>query len=101
MAQPFPPQGEQKQYTERPMKVYGEQCVAGGALPIGVSYSLPTGEAVPPFVISAAGIYQPVRPGDWVISNRYNGQPIEVISDDEFQERFGGGGGPGLDLQPA
>jgi hypothetical protein len=25
-----------------------------------------------------------------VISNRYSGQPIEVISDDEFSERFGG-----------
>ena len=31
---------------------------------------------------------------DWVISSRYTGAAIEVISADEFAERFGPGGGP-------
>jgi len=26
---------------------------------------------------------------NWVISNRYTGQPVEVISSEEFAERFG------------
>ncbi len=93
MAQPFPPQGNQKQHTERPLKVYAEQMVAGQPLPIGVLATAPTGDPAPPYVV-ASGHYQPVREGDWVISSRYTGALIEVISDDEFQERFGGGGGP-------
>jgi len=93
MAQPFPPQGNQSQHTERPLKIYAEQYVEGGALPVGVLNHAPTGEQTPPYLV-ANGVYQPVRVGDWVISNRYTGVPIEVISDEEFSERFGGGGAP-------
>jgi hypothetical protein len=35
MAQPYPPQGEQQQHTERPIKVYAEQYLEGQPLPIG------------------------------------------------------------------
>jgi hypothetical protein len=93
MAQPFPPQGNQTQHTERPLKIYAEQYVDGAPLPIGVSTAGPNNAVTPPYVI-AGGVYWPVRVGEWVISNRYTGAPIEVISDEEFSERFGGGGGP-------
>jgi len=96
MPQPYPPQGNQTQHTERPLKVYAEQYLEGGALPIGARDTAPTGETTPPYLITAAGLYQPIRSTDWVISNRYTGQPIEVISDEEFTERFGPGGGAPL-----
>lgn len=96
MAAPYPPQGDQQPYTERPLKVYGEQYVQGQALPIGVVTS-----AFPPiFAEGAARVYTAngrtylIQPTDWVITNRYTGQQIEVISDEEFSERFGGGGTP-------
>ena len=89
MAQPFPPQGNQTQHTERPLKVYAEQMKAGAPIPVGVITTGPNGVAVPPHLI-AGGVYWPVREGEWVISNRYTGQPIEVISNEEYAERFGG-----------
>jgi hypothetical protein len=94
MAPPFPPHGDQKQYTERPLKIYGEQCVAGGPLPVGVQTTAPGGATTPPYVIDAAGRYWPVPVGAWVVSSRYSGAVLEVLSDEEFTERFGGGGGP-------
>ena len=95
MAQPFPPAGEQKQYTERPLKIYGEQYVAGQPLPVGVvtDYGAPLFTDEHPRVLLPSG-WVVVQLTDWVISSRYTGQPIEVISDEEFSERFGGGGGP-------
>lgn len=94
MAPPFPPQGEQKQFTERPLKIYGEQFLVNSPLPIGVQTMGPTGAPTPPYLVTAGGIYRTVVIGDWIISNRYTGQVIDAISDEEFQERFGGGGGP-------
>jgi hypothetical protein len=91
MAAPHPPAGNQSQHTERPLKIYGEQYVVGQPLPIGVEVdpgdppifndgqprvALPTGWVV-------------VNLTDWVISSRYSGKPIEVISAEEFTERFG------------
>jgi hypothetical protein len=96
MAQPFPPQGNQQQHTERPLKIYAEQYLAGGPLPIGVLTTAPTGQPTPPYLITAAGLFQPVRDTDWVISSRFTGRPVEVISDEELAERFGGGGGAPL-----
>jgi hypothetical protein len=96
MAQPFPPQGNQQQHTERPLKVYAEQYLVGGPLPIGARNTVPTGESCPPYLTTADGIYQPLQDKDWVISSRYTGRPIEVISDEEFTERFGSGGGPNV-----
>ena len=99
MAQPFPPQGGQQQYNEHPLKVYVEQYTTGGPLPVGVLTTAPTGETTPPYLISAAGLYQPVTNTDWVISSRYSGQPREVVSNEEFDERFGKGNV--ADLTPA
>jgi hypothetical protein len=90
MAQPFPPQGNQTQHTERPLKVYAEQYVEGGPLPIGaVSYPEIYSDGKPR-VFAASGAYE-LNPTDWVISSRFTGQPIEVLSAEEFAERFGGG----------
>lgn len=92
MPQPFAPQGAQKQYTEKPLKVYGEQFHEGGPIPVGVRTTMPTGEAAPPHLITSAGVYLPVHDTDWIISNRYTGAATGVLSNEEFSERFGGGG---------
>jgi len=88
MAAPYPPQGNQSQHTERPLKVYAEQMLAAAPLPIGVLTTAPSGETTPPYVL-ADGVYFPVLETDWVISSRYNGRVLEVISAEEFAERFG------------
>jgi hypothetical protein len=90
MAQPYPPQGNQQQHTERPLKVYGEQYLVGQPLPVGVITEVflpgyPNGE---PRVYASGHVYD-LHETDWVISSRYTGQPIEVISAAEFAERFG------------
>jgi hypothetical protein len=90
MAQPFPPQGQQKQQTERPLKVYAEQYLAAAPLPIGAT----TAAAPPVFTEGVARVYldgqaHELHETDWVLSSRYTGQPIEVISAEEFAERFG------------
>jgi hypothetical protein len=93
MAAPYPPQGHQQMYTERPYKVYGEQYVSGGPLPVGtVTASIPPlYEDGRPRVHTASGATKDLHEGDWVLSNRYTGAVIDVISDEEFTERFGGG----------
>jgi hypothetical protein len=96
MAAPFPPQGQQQQYTERPYKIYGEQYLVGQPLPIGVAtWAFPPvyqeGDAR---VYLADGGIKPIAFGDWVLTRRYSGQPFDVISDEEFTERFGGGAPP-------
>ena len=92
MAQPLPPQGDQQAYTERPLRVYGEQYLEGGALPVGVVIDpgdpplFSDGQprvALPGWVV--------VQSTDWVITNRYSGVAVEVVSAEEFAERFGGG----------
>ena len=91
MAQPFPPRGNQAQHTERPLKVYSEQYLTGQPLPIGVVIDPgdpPLFSDGQPRVPTAAG-WVVVQLTEWVISNRYTGQPIEVISADEHAERFG------------
>lgn len=92
MPPPFPPQGNQRQYTERPSKIYGEQYRVGQPIPGGVSTELvpPVYAEGQPRVYAANGRTYPVQDTDWVITNRYTGQPVEVISDQEFTERFGG-----------
>jgi hypothetical protein len=90
MAPPHPPAGNQKQYNERPLKVFGEQWIAGGPLPVGavlIPDLFPDGL---PRVFTDTQAYE-LHETEWVISNRYSGKPIEVISDEEFSERFGGG----------
>jgi hypothetical protein len=89
MAAPFPPQGNQTQHTERPVKVYAEQMRTGAPLPIGVRTTAPTGEPAPPYVVVPDGRWFPVNETDWVLSSRYSGALVEVISAEEFTERFG------------
>jgi hypothetical protein len=90
MAAPFPPQGNQTQHTERPLKVYAEQYLVGQPLPIGATTETfnPVYADGRPHVITADGVFE-LHPTDWVISSRYTGQPIEVISHEEMTERFG------------
>jgi len=91
MAQPHPPAGNQSPHTERPLKIYAEQSVSGQPLPVGAVIDPGTppmfndGQARVPL---ATG-WVVVNLGDWVISNRYTGKPQEVISAEEFTERFG------------
>jgi hypothetical protein len=96
MAAPFPPAGNQAQHTERPLKIYGEQYLEGGPLPIGVVIDPgdpPLFSDGQPRVLLPAG-WVVVHSTEWVISNRYTGAAAEVISAEEFTERFGGGGPP-------
>jgi len=89
MAPPHPPQGNQKQHTERPLKVFAEQSLPGEPLPIGavlVPDLFPDGL---PRVFTDTQAFI-LHETEWVISNRYSGKPVEVISDEEFSERFGG-----------
>jgi hypothetical protein len=89
MAPPFPPAGTQKQHTERPLKIFAEQMVAGQPLPIGAVLIPDLYADGLPRVFTDTQAYE-LHETEWVISNRYTGKPIEVISDDEFSERFGG-----------
>jgi len=95
MAAPFPPEGNQQSVTERPLRVYAEQYLAGQPLPIGTSTEVvePVYGDGRPRVYTDRGVFD-LHEGDWVISNRFTGRPIEVISDEEFTERFGPGGAP-------
>jgi hypothetical protein len=90
MAAPFPPQGNQKQHTERPLKVFAEQYLLAQPLPIGAVLIPDLFTDGLPRVFTDTKAYE-LHETEWVISNRYSGQPIEVISDEEFSERFGGG----------
>jgi len=100
MAAPFPPQGQQQPHTERPLKVYGEQYVPPG-LPVGAVIDPVGGGGLPifsdgqPRVLTPAG-WVVLHATEWVISSRFTGQPQEVISAEEFAERFGPGGGAPL-----
>lgn len=88
MAAPYPPQGAQQQHTERPIKIYAEQYLPPAPVPVGavlVPELFPDGL---PRVFTATATYV-LEPTQWVISSRYTGQPIEVISAEEFAERFG------------
>jgi hypothetical protein len=95
MAAPHPPQGNQTQVTERPLRVFAEQYV-GEPLPIGAT----TDYGDPPLFVD--GLPRVLTPAGWVllnltdyvITNRYTGQALEVISADEYAERFGPGGAP-------
>jgi len=96
MAAPFPPAGNQAQHTERPLKIYGEQYLTGAPLPIGVVIDPgdpPLFSDGQPRVLLPAG-WTVIQLTEYVISSRYTGQAIDVISAEEFAERFGSGGAP-------
>ena len=103
MGQPYPLAGNQQQYNERPLKVYGEQYVEGQPLPVGtvidpMSGGQPLFQDGQPRVPLKIG-WTVVALTDWVISSRHSGQPREVVSNEEFEERFGKGNV--ADLTPA
>ena len=95
MAAPFPPAGNQTQHTERPLKVYAEQYLESAPLPIGAVPGPILGPGDVPIFgddlprVPLASGWVILHLTDWVISNRYSGQPIEVISHEEMTERFG------------
>ena len=87
-----PPAGGQRQYVEKPLKVYGEQYLTGGPLPVGAV------DAIEPIYPASGGPYAntttgvfPLHNTDWLLTNRYTGQPHSVITDADFQDRFGTG----------
>jgi len=90
MAQPFPPQGNQSQQTEKPLKVYSEQYLEGAPLPVGATVEpmAPPMDNATPRVYANGRVYV-LAFGDFVISSRFTGKPIEVISAEEHAERFG------------
>jgi hypothetical protein len=94
MAAPYPPAGNQSSHTERPLKIYAEQYASGQPLPVGAVID-PVGPGdLPLFTDGAARVPLPsgwvvLHLGAFVISNRYTGKPVEVISAEEFAERFG------------
>lgn len=95
MAPPFPPSGQQKQYTERPLKIYGEQYVEGQPVPIHVVTDFPGdpplfGDGQPRVLLPTGWVV--IQFTQWVVSSRYSGAAREVLSAEEFAERFGGGG---------
>jgi hypothetical protein len=91
MAAPYPPQGNQSQHTERPLKIYAEQYLVGQPLPVGATTETqnPLYADGRPHVILPHGIVVELHETDWLISNRYTGAAMEVISAEEFTERFG------------
>ena len=89
MPPPHPPAGNQQQHTERPLKVYAEQYLASAPLPIGAVLIPDLFTDGLPRVFTDTKTYE-LHETEWVISNRYTGKPIEVISDEEKTERFGG-----------
>ena len=97
MGAPHGAQGNQKQHTEKPLKVYAEQYLEGAPLPVGaVIFDVDPAEVPPsPYLDGLPRVPLATGPTilnltDWVITNRYTGAPSEVISDEEFSERFGG-----------
>jgi len=91
MAAPHPPAGNQSSHTERPLKIYAEQYVTAGSLPVGAVIDPgdpPIYQDGQPRVLLPAG-WVVLHLTEWVISNRYTGAPVEVISAEEFAERFG------------
>ena len=89
MAAPHPPAGNQQQHTERPLKVYAEQYLVSAPLPLGAVLIPDLFTDGLPRVFTDVKTYE-LHETEWVISNRYSGKPIEVISDEEMAERFGG-----------
>jgi hypothetical protein len=85
---PYPPQGNQKQHTERPLKVLAEQYLAAAPLPIGAVVVEIFADGLPRVFTDTQAFI--LHETEWVISNRYTGKPIDVISDEEMAERFGG-----------
>jgi len=89
----------QKQYVEKPQKVLAEQFEPAAPLPAGACtcnlsapYE-PTGHA--PHIHAAGNVYM-LHATDWIRTNKWTLQPIDVLPNDQFEELYGnpGGGAP-------
>jgi hypothetical protein len=87
---PMPAQGAQQPYSERPLTIYGEPYLDGHPLPIGVV--IDPGD--PPFfsdgqprVLLPTG-WVVVHLTDWVITHRFSGQAVAVITQEEFGDSY-------------
>ena len=87
-----PPEGNQKNYVEKPQQFYGEQYVIGAPLPIGaVLEILPDYPAANgPYVPIPPAVYRLV-PTQWVLTDKRSKRLLAVLTDEQFVERFGGG----------
>lgn len=92
-----PPQGNQKNVVTKPHQVYAEQYRVGQPLPIGAVVEL--GPPFPPengpYLNGTQGLFS-LKDGDWVITHKRTGLPIEAITDEEYSDRYGAGG-PAVD----
>jgi hypothetical protein len=89
MAPPLPPQGQQILAVEKPRRFYAEQYVPP-TLPVGAIDTVfpPVWANGEPRVEIPGNGTVVLTPGDWVISSRFTGQVLEVISNEEYTERF-------------
>lgn len=86
----------QKQYVEKPVKVLGEQYVAASDPPaVGVCRCTLTPQAPEgqPHVHTAHGPTR-LQETDWIVTNRFSLVVEDVLTNAEFEERFGTQGGP-------
>jgi hypothetical protein len=88
----------QQLYVEKPGKVLAEQFTEG-MVPeaVGVhrcSLGQPGVEVGPPHVHANGQIYY-LHDTDWILSDRWTAAPTSVLTDEQFQDTYGpGGGGP-------
>ena len=83
-----------RQYVAKPHKVQAEQYVAGMTLPDGVDECI----LFPPGGVHAhtdAGM-KALHPTDWLVWDRKLERLKDVMTDEDFVEVFGQGGGPPL-----
>lgn len=82
-----------RQYVEKPRKVMAEQYLEGqdpdiaGVHRCGLSPLVPTG---PPHVHVGGDVYM-LQSTDWILSDKWTGQPTGVLTDEHFQDAFGAG----------
>lgn len=82
-------------YVEKPTQVYAEQYFAAtqpppvGVCNCGINPVYPAPHAHP-------GRWASLHEGDWLLTSKYSGQLVDVLTDAEFQERFGSGPAEGV-----
>jgi hypothetical protein len=85
----------QKLYVEKPGKVLAEQYLEGatpdaaGVHRCGLHPDIETG---PPHVHANGQIYY-LHDTDWILSDRWTTAPTGVLTDAQFQDMYGPGGG--------
>lgn len=81
----------QKQYVEKPTKVLAEQFFAASVPPaVGVCVCglAPNAPAKPPHVHLDGGVVY-LAETDWILAHLHTNQIEEVITNVEFEDRFG------------